>query len=425
MPDRESNRAGSGSRRRPLLIVGAVLVVVAGIVLALELATTRAPRPNNHGLAVTTTTTTVPPTSSSKTTPTTGAVPPGAAVAPGFDAKSASFVSPTVGFALGTTTSCPNDGCVALVRTRDGGNAWVGLPAPQVPYSPPSGASTTTGVRQVVFANELDGWAYGPSLFATQNGGATWQQVTVGGTVTDLAVAGTDAFAVVVPCRGTTACAPMLESSPVTAAALRAVLTGAPGHPGGGLLTLHAPVGFVVLGATGSHPDVYATEDLSNPHGWNPFPDPCSTTPHAPYLSSTAAPNATTLYSVCHGVGHGGSATKVLVETRDGKSTAVGIPPALGGGQQLAISLSGTMLLATSSATTEVYRSTDGGMTWSVAAQFSGGGAGWSDLAFLGDSHAIVVALTASLQTTNGVRSHAIGLLMSANGGASWTVAHF
>ena len=34
-----------------------------------------------------------------------------------------------------------------------------------------------TGVSQVRFYNTSDGWAFGPQLWATHNGGQSWQQI--------------------------------------------------------------------------------------------------------------------------------------------------------------------------------------------------------------------------------------------------------
>lgn len=53
------------------------------------------------------------------------------------------------------------------------------MPTPTAPL-----ANNPRNLAHVVFATPLDGWAYGPDLFATHDGGATWSQVSnLGGDV--------------------------------------------------------------------------------------------------------------------------------------------------------------------------------------------------------------------------------------------------
>lgn len=51
-------------------------------------------------------------------------------------------------------------------------------------------ASSLPGVSEVRFADLLDGWVFGPALFATHDGARTWQQVTLGGSVVALETSG-------------------------------------------------------------------------------------------------------------------------------------------------------------------------------------------------------------------------------------------
>ncbi|MDQ2826783.1 MAG: hypothetical protein M3Y04_07475, partial [Actinomycetota bacterium] len=80
--------------------------------------------------------------------------------------------------------------CTSVVRTRDGGRTWAGIPAPPAEMT----ASGPTGVGEIRFADATDGWAIGPELWATHDGGAHWSHTTLPGidlpaTVTDLAAA--------------------------------------------------------------------------------------------------------------------------------------------------------------------------------------------------------------------------------------------
>jgi hypothetical protein len=72
--------------------------------------------------------------------------------------------------------------CTSIARTSDAGATWQGLPAPPV-----GGPEALTGVTGLRFLNASYGWAFGPELWATDNGGESWHQVDTGSySVTDL-----------------------------------------------------------------------------------------------------------------------------------------------------------------------------------------------------------------------------------------------
>jgi hypothetical protein len=112
---------------------------------------------------------------------------------------SVTFVNGTVGAVIGQTTSSCQAGCLAVAGTSDYGKAWSTADAP--PAGPPNGSS---GVSQIRFLEQTNGWAYGPELYVTHDGGATWTKVgRLPGRVIDLATVGGSAFAVVASCSGT------------------------------------------------------------------------------------------------------------------------------------------------------------------------------------------------------------------------------
>lgn len=89
--------------------------------------------------------------------------------------------------------------CTSLAGSSDYGATWYGVSAPLT--GPPRGA---TGVSQVRYLNLRDGWAFGPQLWATTDGGATWrQEPTHGLRVIDLEAAGDRAIALLARCGGT------------------------------------------------------------------------------------------------------------------------------------------------------------------------------------------------------------------------------
>jgi photosystem II stability/assembly factor-like uncharacterized protein len=116
---------------------------------------------------------------------------------PGIAPSSVTFVSASVGAVIGvTTSSCPG-GCVAVAATPDYGQTWRQVSPP--PAGPPNGDS---GVSQIRFLQSTDGWAFGPELYATHDGGANWAKISLPGRVIDLATVGGSAFAVVARCEG-------------------------------------------------------------------------------------------------------------------------------------------------------------------------------------------------------------------------------
>lgn len=59
--------------------------------------------------------------------------------------------------------------CTSIAVTHDGGATWSGVPAP-----------TTAGVSGLRFLNATNGWAFGPELWTTVDGGQHWHQVNTG-----------------------------------------------------------------------------------------------------------------------------------------------------------------------------------------------------------------------------------------------------
>ncbi len=180
-----------------------------------------------------------------------------------FEPTSITFVNDSVGAVLGQTTAgCSAGSCTAVAGTLDYGQSWTKVDAP--PAGPPSGSS---GVSQVRFLDGGNGWAFGPELYATHDGGATWKKVSgLHGRVIDLSTVGVQAYAVVATCTGTgpdfaAGCTRFALYSafynsdnwqPVTGAAGAAGAAGAGGklpvRPGG--LQLTGQYGYLLAGST-------------------------------------------------------------------------------------------------------------------------------------------------------------------------------
>jgi photosystem II stability/assembly factor-like uncharacterized protein len=97
----------------------------------------------------------------------------------GFYAVDLTWVSNDLGWALGTAP-CNNQPCTSIVRTRDGGKSWVGIPAPRaelIETDTNTCADSCGRIGYLRFATPLIGYAYGPNaLYLTTDGGASWQR---------------------------------------------------------------------------------------------------------------------------------------------------------------------------------------------------------------------------------------------------------
>jgi hypothetical protein len=136
-------------------------------------------------------------------TPTRTVTPTAPAPVPqNFRPTSATFVGPDTGWVIGqagVTGKCASQYCTSVARTSDSGKTWTGMPAPMT--GAPDGNS---GVGQIRFLNENNGWAFGPQLFATADGGRHWtEQDTSRKRVTALETVGNRAFAIFATCTGT------------------------------------------------------------------------------------------------------------------------------------------------------------------------------------------------------------------------------
>jgi hypothetical protein len=132
------------------------------------------------------------------------AKPSGGPVPPNFQPSSVTFDSAQTGWVIGqagTPGTCANKDpviCTSIARTDNAGQSWRGGRAPDT-----SGPSGPTGVSGIRFLNGTYGWAFGPELWATDDGGNTWNGVSTDGQrVTDLETSHGTAYALFATCAG-------------------------------------------------------------------------------------------------------------------------------------------------------------------------------------------------------------------------------
>jgi len=128
----------------------------------------------------------------------------GQRVPAGFRPTSVTFIGTHTGAAIGQAGRPGSCGppaaavCTSLAGTSDYGQTWYGISAPVT--GGPAGPAGVSGLR---FLDASNGWAFGPELWVTHNGGAHWRRVpTHGLRVTSLETAGDRAFAIFASCAG-------------------------------------------------------------------------------------------------------------------------------------------------------------------------------------------------------------------------------
>lgn len=323
------------------------------------------------------------------------------------------FATAESGWAVGGRS--PNDTVLVVSHTSDGGVTW----SAPVTVTTVAAASESQGVA-VRFADSEHGWVSGPGLFATADGGQTWQQVPITGTVEPVAASSGTAWALDYPCGNDLACAPTLIESPIAteswaAAGSQPTLPAAPTA----LLRVSASSAFIFvaasLGAVGA--PWFETQDggatwraLTNPCGQGDSADaPASLDGRTIWVACGVEPSAGSELKQVFVSIDGGSTWQLRAQTADLSGPAVGTltQAAYVSDLQLASSAVGFMALSRGG----ILRSVDGGRTWSqVDLPGTTFGELFPSLWVLDASHAWV-------ETGSG----GPGLFRSTDGGVTWS----
>jgi photosystem II stability/assembly factor-like uncharacterized protein len=362
--------------------------------------------PTVAGSVSPTTTVTVSPTATVPTPTSTPspAGPPAGPVPKGFAPASVTFVSPQTGWVLGATCrTCT----VSVLRTRDGGKTWAGIPAPPAPL----GLDGGTGVRRLRFADPSNGWAFGRDLWATHDGGSHWARPTlpVAGSpgVSDLAASGGVAHAVVL---GMTNIFEIL-TTPAGRDAWQISPTKLPLGAG------PVPVAQIVLqGGSGwvlQNDRVVVNGARLVRGAWLPWQPPCTGVGGSAML---AASTPTDLVAACtEGRFTAPAVTvRVYVSTDGVTFPATGtVVPSATEAQGVASPVPRTIVVADGGRLVATF---DGAATWTTV--FSGTPTqSWNDLGFTSPSQGVAVRI--------GQGTQAAVLLMTHDGGHTWAPVPF
>jgi hypothetical protein len=360
---------------------------------------------------------------------------------PDFSPISVTWDSLSTGWIMGpagTAGKCANanpDICTSIARTDDGGQSWHGLPAPDA-----ASPGDVTGVTQLRFLNASDGWAYGPELWATEDGGGTWHKAGTGGqSVTALEASEGRAYALFGDCpsgidAGCTSYTLMTSVAGsdtwTEVAGLPASLTTAAGPAGGAVLTLAAPTATTGPFGFLAAPDGTLYAGPLDGSAWHKVTGtlPCSpqaaagtdgTPPRLLLTSAGGSPSdAVRLGAVCADPGGGittlqsdnaGTTWKAQPAGTVSGTTGIGTPASL-----TALG-DGTLILATeasASATGGIYELSPGASGWQKSAL--------SDPADAGDGFSYVGMTSATQGVAIGGSTGLHAIWMTSDGGKSW-----
>ncbi len=409
--------------RRALTSMTAVLAaLLAGSLLAACSAAAEHPTPRPTAspaarVTPTSATTTAPTASAPPSTPAPAPTPAGGPVPAGFVPVAGAALPAGVIWLLGTAP-CGSAPCTSIVRSLDGGVHWAGIPAPRAPLASAAGA---TGVSRIEFATARDGWAYGPQLWSTDDGGARWHALTpLPGGVIGAAVTG-DGLVVALSVSGGGA----VDLARVSASDTVTVTHTVAGASSGQLAS--SPDGSVWFAAA-PPPGGGSTAVLESGDGgstWAARTPPCSGS-WALGAPSLASPGPDRLVAVCAGSGAAGSQLKRVMASADGGSTwstafvTTTPPPGRGieSGDLGPVAAAGSqVVLGTSSGASNLFVSASAGTAWTAATGYNPqtGGTPWTTLAFAGSGQALAVTAGAvSPQRWSGAA------YLSADGGATW-----
>jgi len=292
---------------------------------------------------------------------------------------SASFVSASAGWLLATPCADQVATCrtVVMRETADGGRTWFAVPAPDAPPADMfQGSPPTNAVGAIVFTGGGKGWAFGPALWQTRDGGATWQKMSVpGGPVQDLAVAGERVLAVTGRCgAGGWACSFRVYSAAAGSDDWAAV----PGAAGAGVssarLVVSGGVGYVFATTADLGPPLLLGGLVNGSARWRPMPVPCRGT----WSGALAAVPGGWLFLGCGTEPGAGNQLKTAWVSGDGGRNwrAVASPPFGGYLDGASMSPGGTIFL--SGSRMDLYISRDRGRSWdeSPSLEYAAGLAG-------------------------------------------------
>lgn len=309
----------------------------------------------------------------------------------GFIANSITWLSAARGFLLGDAP-CGKQTCTYVVGTKDGGQAWSLVGKIDAPIAE-EGRAPYPGITEIRFATPEVGWAFGPYLYRTTDGGVTWTSETIPGggkQVLSLVTNSSKTFATVSSC-------PWLENGNCAVSLWR---TGSKDAKAWARASIKIPAGYTawlsLFAKTVYLVDNPVIDSLSKNYLYASTNDgatftarrvPCDAAEHI-NLTSLAPSSPTAVGLLCDGQFGLSLADKYAYVSTDTGSNdtfvgALAKPDANYGIQaQMAMSSSGDLAVASASDGSFMYINIHHGSSWTMVIGKSDGGLGWNDLVY-------------------------------------------
>jgi photosystem II stability/assembly factor-like uncharacterized protein len=300
-----------------------------------------------------------------------------------FKAASLNWRSASQGWLLGTAP-CRKSTCTDVLATSNDGTNWSlagSIKAPLATNATPADA----GVNEVKPVTAAVGWAYGPALFRTANGGKTWAAEPVPGDghqVLALAHSSSAVYAVVSPCKEfsqhcTSKQLTFWRTASLTGTSWTRIPVALPINGSASLSAFGKTVYVVDPGLPGK---LFASTDGQH---FSSRRSPCPAAQEIGLIQAVPT-SATRVNLLCDGKPGIHKAVKTVYRSvNTGRTyTRAGTAGTLGIAAELAASTSGNLLIGAWSNGTYMYLNDSHKTSWSMVVGLGDGGAGWNDLAF-------------------------------------------
>jgi hypothetical protein len=357
-------------------------------------------------------------TGASATAGTAGSQSPGRTVAAaatakvpaGFRANSMTWISPERGWVLGSVPCAspasgapPSPGCAEVIGTTNGGKTW-SLTGKVGTYLVQQAQPAGNDVSEIRFANSRVGWAFGPGLFRTTNGGRSWKAIKLpngGKQVVSLAASTSAGYLAVTPCANGSGAADCNQkgytfwrTATLTGAWKRIALkTALPAQrfDNGADVAVFGKTVYALWSATNNLGTVFNDKLYASTNGvsFSARHDPC-----VGLALTQAVPTSKSRVDIlcANGIGGGQTSKTVYRSTDTGKKyTSAGEPPAAGDDPQLAASPSGNLTVSAAFAASYIFINNTGKTGWRVPVNEEDGGLGWNDIVYVSDHEAWIV----------------------------------
>jgi hypothetical protein len=317
----------------------------------------------------------------------------GTPVPSGFEASSVTWVSPQQGWVLGSVP-CGTSTCADVIGSTDGGTAWHQISKLTVPIA--DLGKNRPGITDIRFDSPAVGWAFGPFLYHTANGGTSWARQTIPGggkQVLSLATTATAAYAVVSQCVfGHGLCAKPLSlwRTGTGSTVWKNIPLNLPKQVAADVAAFGSTVYVVDSQLEFGHPDLfYASTDGFH---FTARREPCANSKDIGLVQAVPT-SATHVAMLCDGnPGFSKAIKSVFVSSNTGKNdTYAGRMGLFGIQAQLAVSPTGNLAVASWSDGSFIYVNDTHAKAWTMVEGIGDGGAGWNDITYVTGTTAWVV----------------------------------